>query len=110
MAGRYSVDRAFLRPDPTPADHFATFDDPGNPEERQALIRETFDRWRNEGVKQGRVTITGPGIEGDTTGYPAGLWLEGWKDEKAQMLPFGAGYPDENGPCYPPLQAVESKA
>lgn len=91
------------RPSATPADFFAHLDDPGTPEGRQRAMNDAFDRWKVAGVSQVRVTLTGPNAMNDNTGYPAGLWLEGWKDVRAVQLPFGAGYPDEGGPLYPPL-------
>lgn len=102
---RYVIDPKFKPAPPTPAKFFFCVEDPGTPPGRQAIIRETCERWRGEGVHQVRATLTGPEIEGDDSGYPAGLWLEGWLDPLATMLPFGGSYP-EGGPCYPPLTDV----
>ena len=109
MNNKYRIDPNFVRPEPTPADFFCTLDDPGTPEARHAAMSEVFDRWKADGIQMVRMTLTGPDIEGDETGYPAGLWLEGWKDINARQLPFGtAAEPD--GPIYPPLTHAERAA
>lgn len=95
--------------EPTPADRFVSHPDPGSPEARRKLIDETIARWKAEGVKQMRATLTGPDIEGDKTGYPPGLWLEGWNDENARQLPFGDPWPAD-GPVWPPLTYAEPAA
>lgn len=100
---QYSIDPNYVVPEPTPADFFSTVDDPGTTDARMQIVRETFDRWREDGIQQGRVTLIEP--DDETNLYPPGLWIEGWKDGSARQLPFGAGYPDENSPSYPPLTA-----
>lgn len=101
----YKVNPDFEPRDPTPADCFAWFEDPGDPAARAALAEETWRRWRaSEGVTQVRITITGPGIDSDETGYPPGLWIEGWRDRFARQLPFGHA-PEPGGAIYPPLVA-----
>jgi hypothetical protein len=107
MSGKYYINPDFIVLEPTPANRFNCLPDPGTPEERQRLISDQFAQWREKGVKQVRVTLTGPDIEGDDTNYPAGLWLEGWEDENARMLPFGAPWPNEDSAIWPPLTATE---
>ena len=104
---KYRIDPDFVVPEPTPADHFWCLDDPGDPELRRQAIDEALTKWRERGeVKQVRVTITGPEIEGDETNYPAGIWLEGWDDANARMLGFGEPWPTENSAIWPPLTTV----
>lgn len=88
--------------EPIPADFFCTIseDEWADAGERQKLI----DGWRRDGIKQMRVTIVNE--QYPDSGYPYGVWIEGWLDEKAQMLPFGEAYPDEKGAVYPPLVAA----
>ena len=102
MTDRYQIDPDFVPPEPTPADFFFHTETPP-PEDIETLVREVFDRWRGDGVQQGRVTVTGPDVEGDTTGYPSGLWLEGWLDKNTRQLPFGAPWPTADSAIYPPL-------
>lgn len=102
---KYKIDPDFVAPEPTAADIFCTLDDPGTPEARHDLIKGVFAEWRRKGIMQIRVTLTGPDIEGDETGYPAGLWLEGWKDWNARQLPFGTAE-KPGGVIWPPLQAA----
>lgn len=90
-----------------PAAFFAVLD----LEPRETLDQrraEQIERWRGEGVTWARVTLVNDEFEHLHPGYPHGLWIEGWKVRPAKELPFGAGYPDENGPCYPPLTAKET--
>lgn len=69
------IDPNFVRPDPTPADFFCCMDDPGTPEARREAMAGVLKEWERQGVAQMRATITGPDIEGDKSGYPAGLWF-----------------------------------
>ena len=103
MADKYRIDPNFVVPEPTPADRFWSLPDPGSPGERQSVIEECIAQWKSQGIKQMRATLTGPDIEGDKTGYPAGLWLEGWEDENARQLPFGAPWPTKDSAIWPPL-------
>lgn len=108
MSNKYKIDPDFVVPEPTPADRFCSLSDPGLPDERRKKIDEVFTEWREEGkVKRARVTVTGPDIEGDDTGYPPGLWFEGWEDENARQLPFGSPWPNEDSAIWPPLIADE---
>jgi hypothetical protein len=103
---KYYIDPDHVVPEPTPANRFNMIPDPGTPGARQAAIKEAVRDWRETGVKHLRVTLTGPDIEGDDTNYPAGMWLEGWDDENARMLPFGAPWPNEDSAIWPPLTAT----
>jgi hypothetical protein len=99
----YKINPHFEVQEPKAADVFAHFT-PETPEQRRAVIDETARKWRAEGIHQMRATLTGPEIEGDDSGYPAGLWLEGWKDPAARMLDFGASE-YLGGPAFPGLTA-----
>jgi hypothetical protein len=96
MTDKYRIDPNFVVPEPTAAKYFCTMT-----EEEFANQRESFfDHWRKEGVKQVRVTIVNDEYPHEP--YPHGVWLEGWDDPNARMLPFGeAEGPD--GPIWPPL-------
>ena len=92
---KYKINPDFVAPEPTPADFFAFLTE----EEYQAGDREPiFDRWRDEGVQQVRLTIVNAEYPNDP--YPHGVWFEGWRDPKAQQLPFGGEY---QGGVWPPL-------
>jgi len=107
---KYRIDRSFVVPEPTPADHFWCLPDPGAPEARQKAIGHALDQWRKrDEIRQVRVTLTGPDIEGDETAYPSGIWLEGWNDERARQLPFGSPWPTKDGAIWPPLTACDPK-
>ena len=106
MDNIYRVDPDHVRPEPTPADYFSTLDGSPSQEEGRKFLDETFAKWREEGVQQVRITHTGPDVEGDKTGYPAGIWLEGWLDKNAVMLPFGAPWPTPDSAIWPPLTAT----
>ena len=67
-----------------------------------AVTKEVFHQMKADGARMGRVTVTGPDVEGDETGYPAGLWFEGWLDPHPNQLPFGTALV-EGGPIFPPL-------
>lgn len=99
----YRINPDFAVPDPIPANTWDCVPDPGTPAGRQQIISETCDRWKARGIKQMRATLTGPDVEGDASGYPPGLWLEGWDDEGARMLSFGAAWPNEDSAIWPPL-------
>ena len=80
------IDPDFVVPEPTPATFFCTVgEEEFTPEFRQRL----FDGWKAEGMKQVRVTLVND--EYPNPPYPHGVWIEGWTDEKAKMLPFGEG-------------------
>lgn len=106
MKAEYRIDPDFVRPEPTPANHFSWLET-GDPGTRHDRIREAADKMRTEGATQFRVTITGPEAEDDQTGYPPGLWIEGWNDPQATLLPFGTAA-EEGGAIYPPLTCAES--
>jgi len=65
--------------------------------------QDLLERWRDEGARQMRVTIVNEQYPHEP--YPHGVWIEGWLDSEAQMLPFGEAYPAD-GPVWPGL--VES--
>ena len=98
---RYRINPDFVIDEPTPADSFAFFQ-PDGPEQRQAVIEETARKWKADGIHQMRATLIS---EGDDTVYPAGLWLEGWKDRFARQLPFGDPWPTPLSAIWPPLTA-----
>jgi hypothetical protein len=100
---RYRSNPDFVPQEPTPADLFNSCEDPGTPEGRMAAANEMRAAWGNE-VAQIRLTWIKPG---DGSGYPPGLWLEGWKDPKARQLPFGAPWPTPESGVWPPLVAAD---
>jgi hypothetical protein len=64
-----------------------------------AEAREAFyRRWREHGVEQVRLTLVND--EYPHPPYPHGVWIEGWTDKHAFMLPFGEG-------GSPPLTAIK---
>lgn len=100
MPDKYIIDPGFVVPEPTAAKHFAYLTED---EYRAGQADSILAGWREAGVKQARVTIVNDEWPHDP--YPHGVWLEGWTDEKARLLPFGeAESPD--GPIYPPLTYV----
>jgi hypothetical protein len=98
---KYRLNPDFVVAEPTPADSFAFFR-PDTPKQRQAVIEEMARMWRADGIEQMRATLVGAD---DDTGYPQGLWLEGWKDRFARQLPFGSPWPDPLSAIWPPLTA-----
>jgi hypothetical protein len=98
---KYRVNPDFVVPAPTAATFFCTVSE----EEFTDEFRVGFmDEWRRLGVKQMRVTLVND--EYPQSGYPHGVWLEGWADESATMLPFGESE-EPGGPIYPPLTVKE---
>lgn len=104
MGDKYRIDPDFVVPDLTAADMFG-FCKLG--EYSEAEHRRQFDWMREAGAKQGRVTIVSE--EYPNQPYPHGYYFEGWKDEKARLLPFGEAEAPDKG-CSPPLvRAMASK-
>jgi hypothetical protein len=98
MADKYRIDPDFVMPDPTPANFFCTVSEE---EFTEAFRADLIARWRQAGVKQMRTTLINDQYPQEP--YPHGVWVEGWTDENARMLPFG-----EAGS--PPLVALEKSA
>lgn len=100
MTDKYRINLDFVAPEPAPASFFCMASEEEFTDE---FRNDLFDNWRKDGVKQVRVTLVNKNYP--ESGYPFGVWIEGWTDEAARQLPFGKGYPDESGPAYPPLVA-----
>lgn len=88
---------------PAAADMFCHLDDPGDPDSRMAAIQEAADKFRERGAMQMRVTLVNS--EYPDSGYPFGLWIEGWRNKSVPQLPFGSSEV-EGGPVFPPLTAM----
>lgn len=100
MSEKYTITDQFDRGEPIAAEFFCTVSEVEfTPEFRLRL----FDGWRDRGVQQVRVTIVNDDYPNPP--YPHGIWIEGWRDIIALMLPFGAARPDD-GTTSPPLVAA----
>lgn len=97
MEDKYRIDPSFVVPEPTAA-HFFYYC--SEDEYRAGAWHSVMDEWRDQGVKQTRVTIVNDEYPNEP--YPHGVWFEGWTDENARMLPFGHAE-SPGGAAYPPL-------
>jgi hypothetical protein len=103
VAGNYRVNPNYVPPEPTAAKFFATISE----EEYQAGEHERiFEGWRKDGVQQVRLTLINDQYPNPP--YPHGVWIEGWTDKRARMLPFGEAE-EPGGAIYPPLVADNGK-
>jgi hypothetical protein len=99
-ARKYRIDPNFVVPEPTAATFFMLLTE----EEYHAKEwHAALDKWREEGVRQLRFTIVND--EYPHPPYPHGVWVEGWTDKRARMLPFGEAEAPDKG-CSPPLTAM----
>ena len=93
---------------PTSADMFSYRAVPSDGDLRP-VAKEVFDIMKADGARFCRMTITGPDVQDDHSGYPAGLWFEGWLDPHPSPLPFGTALV-EGGPICPPLAYTSASA